>query len=107
MSLDVYLTAVRPTTVYECNITHNLCKMAREAGLYEAMWRPEDIGATLARHLIRPLTDGLAKLRAERQRMQEFNPPNGWGRYENLEQFAEQYLKACCDNPDAEVSVSR
>ena len=31
MSLDVTLTAVRPTTVYDANITHNLGAMAREA----------------------------------------------------------------------------
>ena len=31
MSLEVYLTATRPTTVYEANITHNLGKMAQEA----------------------------------------------------------------------------
>ena len=30
MSLDVYLTAVRSVTVYDCNITHNLGRMAEE-----------------------------------------------------------------------------
>jgi len=44
MSLDVYLTD--PTATYDTeslfssNITHNLRKMALEAGIYEALWRP-------------------------------------------------------------------
>lgn len=33
MSLDVYLTAVRPTTVYDANITHNLGSMAHDASV--------------------------------------------------------------------------
>ena len=40
MSLDVYLTAVRPTTVYESNITHNLGKMAAAAGIYSELLAP-------------------------------------------------------------------
>ena len=52
MSLDVYLTrkkwisydagntlAEEDETVYQANITHNLGKMAREAGIYEALWQ--------------------------------------------------------------------
>jgi hypothetical protein len=33
MSLDITLTAVRPTPVFDANITHNLSKMADENGL--------------------------------------------------------------------------
>jgi hypothetical protein len=33
MSLDVYLKAVRRTTVHQSNITHNLNTMAGEAGI--------------------------------------------------------------------------
>jgi hypothetical protein len=32
--------------VFDANITHNLNKMADAAGIYEACWRPEEIGAT-------------------------------------------------------------
>jgi hypothetical protein len=42
MSLDVYLTAVRKTTIYSSNITHNLGAMAQAAGIYQACWRHED-----------------------------------------------------------------
>ena len=107
MSLDVYLTATRPVEVYESNITHNLNKMAMEAGIYEALWRPEEIGITHAEQLIEPLTEGLAKLKADPDHYQKFNSPNGWGMYEHFVPFVEDYLNACKENPDAEVNVSR
>ena len=107
MSLDVYLTAVRPTEVYSRNITHNLNKMAMEAGIYEALWRPEEIGIVRADQLIEPLTVGLEKLKADPERFKEFNAPNGWGMYDNLINFVEDYLEACIKNPDAEVRACR
>jgi hypothetical protein len=107
MSLDVYLTAVRPTEVYSRNITHNLNKMAMEAGIYEALWRPEEIGIVRADQLIEPLTVGLEKLKADPEHYQKFNAPNGWGMYEHFVPFVEDYLQACKENPDAEVNVSR
>jgi hypothetical protein len=107
MSLDVYLTAVRPTEVYSRNITHNLNKMAMEAGIYEALWRPEEIGIVRADQLIEPLTVGLDKLKADPEHYQKFNAPNGWGMYEHFVPFVEDYLEACKENPDAEVNVSR
>jgi hypothetical protein len=48
MSLDVYLTAIRPTTVFDLNITHNLGEMARQANLYQCLWRPEEVPITHA-----------------------------------------------------------
>jgi len=107
MSLDVYLTAVRPTEVYSRNITHNLNKMAMEAGIYEALWRPEEIGIVRADQLIEPLTVGLEKLKADPEHYQKFNAPSGWGMYEHFVPFVEDYLQACKENPDAEVNVSR
>lgn len=107
MSLDVYLTVTKPTEVFEWNITHNLGQMAREAGIYEALWRPEEINVTTAEQLIEPLTVGLEKLKADPERFKEFNAPNGWGNYEGLLKFVEKYLEACIVYPDAEVRVCR
>jgi hypothetical protein len=42
----------RSNEVYSANITHNLGKMADEAGVYEALWRPEEIGVKTAFDLI-------------------------------------------------------
>lgn len=107
MSLDVSLIAVRPTEVYWANITHNLNTMAMEAGIYQALWRPEEIGITRAEQLIEPLTEGLNKLKADPDHFKQYNSPNGWGMYENFVPFVEKYLQACKENPDSEVSVSR
>lgn len=107
MSLDVTLQAWRLTSVYNANITHNLTAMADAAGIYKALWRPEDLGITKAAQLIPYLRPGLAALKASPARFKRFNSPNGWGVYENFVPFVERYLAACEDNPDAEVSVSR
>lgn len=107
MSLDVYLEAVRPTGVYWDNITHNLGVMAKEAGLYEALWRPDEVPIDSAAFLAVHLREGLARLKAEPERYRKLNPENGWGSYERLVEFVEKYIAACEANPDARIRVSR
>jgi hypothetical protein len=107
MSLDVYLNAVRLTSVYSDNITHNLNTMADKAGIYEILWHPDEIGITKASELIEPLGLGLGRLKEKPDYFKQFEASNGWGKYENLVKFVENYLSACMENPDAEISVSR
>lgn len=107
MSLDVYLTAVRKTEVFSANITHNLNKMAEEAGIYKHLWRPEEVGISTAAQLIEPLRDGLALMKSDPPRFKKHNPSNGWGSYEGFVPWVEAYLNECIENPDAEVSVCR
>lgn len=121
MSLDVYLTQSRDchcdecghkhtnpkACVFEKNITHNLNRMAEAAGIYNALWNPEKIGITKASQLIPILEEGLAKLKSDPEEYKEYNPDNGWGKYENLVDFTEDYLKACKELPDADISVSK
>lgn len=107
MSLWVSLTAIRPTEVYDANITHNLGKMADKAGIYEYLWRPEEKEVKVAEQLIYPLEKGLELLKKEPEYFKQFNPENGWGSYERLIEFVEKYLQACKDNPDADVRASR
>jgi len=107
MSLDVYLTAVRPTEVFSANVTHNLGKIADAAGIYKPLWRPDEIGITKAEQLIEPLRAGLLVLKADPEKFLALNPENGWGSYENFVPWVEAYLKACEENPDADVSVWR
>jgi len=153
MSLDVFLKT--PNTVrcdscghdqplslegqwtrYDANITHNLGGMAKAAGLYEALWRPDLVTAPpeaieqiraleakgqfseaevlrgklpqpRARDLVEILRAGVARLRADPVKYRARNPDNGWGTYEGLIRFTEDYLSACEANPDAVVEVSR
>lgn len=103
MSLDVYLTKA----VYSANITHNLNNMAEAAGIYMALWRPEDMGYGRAEDLIEPLSEGLIKLLADPDYYKQFNPPNGWGSYEGLVEFVTEYLEACKQNREARIRASR
>jgi hypothetical protein len=93
--------------LFTANITHNLNKMAMDAGIYKALWRPEEIGAKKARDLVDQLTQGLDLLRKDPERFKRFNPENGWGKYETLVEFVERYLTACTAFPSADVSVWR
>jgi hypothetical protein len=93
--------------VYSSNITHNMGRMAGECGLYEPLWRPDEIGIAKAKQLIKPLQEGLARLNSDYDKLQEFNPENGWGNYDGLLQFTAQYLAACMRWPEAKVRVWR
>ena len=140
MSLDVYLTRKKWVSydegkshteeseeLYSANITHNLNKMADEAGIYNALWRPyrlksdyhiaendhdaqyifESQQTTKASEIIPLLEKGLADLKARPEYFEKFNSANGWGMYKHFVPFVEKYLKACKEYPDAIVEVSR
>ena len=112
-------------TVFSANITHNLSEMAIHAGLYNVLWRPylltgyketgdhtkdweyEDSCDIKAKMLIKPIEKGLRQLKSYPERFKKYNPENGWGRYEGLVEFTEDYLTACREHPDAKVEVSR
>jgi hypothetical protein len=107
MSLNVYLYAIKPCEVFNSNLTHNFGKMATEAGIYDYIWRPDKIGIGRAGELIIPLKIGLMKMQSEPQRFKKFDALDGWGTYEQLVPWLENYLHACIEFPDAEVRVSR
>ena len=93
--------------VFSNNITHNLGSMAGAAGVYKALWRPEEVGVKQAKQLVPLLKDGLAVLQSDPEKFKKLNPDNGWGDYDGLCNFVAAYLEACMRHPDAEVSVWR
>lgn len=109
MGLDVYLEGIpkEPILLYSGGVTHNLTRMAQEAGLYYALWRPDEHGYTHAHQLVPILTEGLRLLKNEPNRFSTFNPTNGWGDYDGFVEFVEKYLIACTSYPDATVRVWR
>lgn len=113
MSLDVDLMVTQPVSVYSANITHNLGRMAAvvdvgdDLTLYQILWRPDEIPLTTARQLIVYLAQGMNVLLDDADRLRDYNPENGWGNYNNLLNFTKEYLVACMENPDAELSISR
>jgi hypothetical protein len=107
MSLDVYLEDQDGEQLYWRNIPHNLNTMAGTAGLYECLWRPDEVGITTAHQLIEPISKGIAFLAAHRHVCEQDNPVNGWGNWEDLYDFCCSYLKACTEHPLSSVCVSR
>lgn len=122
MGLAVYLEDDKPITVentcYACGhvttekilkeyfsnrITHNLARMANECGLYEVIWRPEKNDIQTAKQLIPFLKEGLKVLQEDEEKLFHLEPENGWGSYEYLVRFVEQYLDACERFPNSTV----
>jgi hypothetical protein len=93
--------------VCDVNITHNLGEMAEAAGIYYALWRPEEKGYILAKDIISVLEEGLKKLKKSPKKYKKFDSPNGWGLYEHFVPFVEEVLSACKQYPNAEIRVSR
>lgn len=105
MSLDISLVRNQPTTVYSSNITHNLTRMADEAGIYKHLWEPEENSYTLASQLIGPLENALTLLKSDPERFKKYNAPNNWGVYEDFVNFIEKYLDACKQYPNATIEI--
>ena len=119
MSLDVYLKIENrkcecgqnninvDEEVFEANITHNLTRMASEAGIYKHLWRPEELNITKAKDLIKPLTDGLKDMKSRPDHYKKFNADNGWGVYNDFIPWIEKYLEACIEYPEATIYINR
>lgn len=110
MSLWIYLnypTATYNTEpLYEANITHNLGEMADKAGMYYALWHPDQIGMKRAKEIIPIIESGLEKLKEQPEYFKQFNSPNGWGMYEHFIPFVEKYLEALKEYPESVIETS-
>ena len=106
MSLDLSLV-LNNNEVWCWNITHNLNKMALEAGLYEYVWQPEENEIYFAEQMIDYLKAGIYRLKNNPGLYKEFNPDNGWGDYDGFLLFIESYLVECERNPLATIESSR
>jgi len=107
MSLDIWLEEEVVTRVVSMNITHNLAEMAEEAGIYECLWRPAEVGVSVGADLIAPLDRAVAEMTADPDRFRKFDAPNGWGTYDDFLPWLEELLQGCKDHPNARVRVCR
>lgn len=113
MSLDVSLyenccsACGRSDRVFSRNITHNLVPMAKAAGIYDAVWRPDEIGITTAKQVAQACRDGFGDLFSNPKKYHTYDPENGWGDYDDLVRFMSVYLSACAKWPDALVEALR
>jgi len=81
--------------------------MAGKAGIYKALWRPEELEATRAEDILLILEKGYTDLKRKPEYFKKFNPENGWGSYDGLVSFVERYLDACKEYPKAIIYISR
>ena len=115
MSLDVYLTYEIDTggkpyssELFSSNYTHNCGEMAKAAGIYQYVWRPDECpDVKLAGDLIAPLAKGIQEMTDNPSKFIAMNPKNKWGSYETFLPWLKEYLQACKDYPKASVHVSR
>jgi len=121
MSLDLYFlepekvskTCIHCDSVYETeeeienfNITHNLSKMAKEAGIYDCLWHPVSNGFIFAHQLVLPLEKGLVKLKENPSKYKIFSADNGWGTYEQFLPWIEKVLNFCKEYPNSIIKSS-
>ena len=99
MSLDISIFETRRVDVCGMNITHNLGRMADEAGLYAALWRPSENDITIADDLIPILEDGIQAMKDEPEHFKKFDAKNGWGTYDNFLPWLEELLLKCKEFP--------
>lgn len=79
--------------VWHENITHNLGNMASHVPVYNStlyyyLWHPSDIGIKYVNQYYKnAIKTGYEYIKDNREYLEKFNPPNGWGTYENLLRF--------------------
>jgi len=104
MSLDIGLYVevdtggdeLRNIELYSANYTGNVCPMWIEAGVYEALYESDGVGAAA---IIPILEDGIADMESNPRTYIAMNPPNGWGDSVGALRFLRRLLAACKDNP--------
>jgi hypothetical protein len=104
---DVNLYEEETNVVFHGNITHNLNRMAKFLGVYEVLWRPDEIGIFYANEVINPLREAIHKMKLTPDEYKKYNPANGWGSYEQLLELMEKYLEVCYIFPQSKIEISR
>lgn len=89
------------------NITHNCGNMAVWAGIYMALWYPEEIEAKKAKDIIPLLEAGVKRMEDNPEECANREAKNGWGTYDAFLPWVRKVLKACKEHPEAEIEVSR
>jgi hypothetical protein len=92
---------------FDAYVTHNLIEMAKNCGIYVAVWRPEEINIKEAYQLIIPIEDAIDELKSYPEKFQFWQPKNGFGTYIGFLKFLEKYVEVCKKYPNAIIEVSR
>lgn len=104
MSADYWLTidtgGPEPATVAEIrNVTYNNGPVLRAAGFPD--WHALiEAPASEAAGMLRSVAD---KLRSDPEQFKAYDPPNGWGGYEDAIDFVEDFAAKCAAHPRATI----
>ena len=110
MSLDLYFTkliAGEGVDYDDFNITHSVCPMAREAGVYDVLWHPEKNGIERAGDLVRPISVALGEMEIDPERFKKYDDPRGWGTYDQFLNWLYDVLEFCEERRDWIVAADR
>lgn len=108
---DVPVDSYTSNEFWHGNITHNLTEMAENClsfdeygqyyDLYDLLWKDTQTPFTgdYLNVYIAHLSYCLYVLKNDPEHYKKFNPPNGWGTYEQLCDFVESFIHALVDMP--------
>lgn len=109
---DVPVDTYVSNEVWSGNITHNLTEMAEDCLSFEEEYQHYTLYGLLWRETQQPFTGDylnvyiahlaycLYVLKNNPKRFKKFNPENGWGTYEQLVNFVEDFIKALITMPE-------
>lgn len=105
MSLDLSLICgCCKRAAFETNITHNLGKMFRDAGVYDILWHGDD---RRAGEQVAALEAAVTMMEADPERFSALSASNGWGTYEQALPWLREVVTAFKEYPDATLRCSR
>lgn len=102
---DIQEIEIETNEFWHENITHNLNEMASGCvswdgfSLYQLLWG-ESLPNFKKWTYISHLSECLNILKNDPKHFKKFNPENGWGTYEQLCKFVEDFIKALIDMPE-------
>ena len=97
----------RSDEVESMNITHNLGVMARAAGIYDIVWRPEENGIERAGQIVGRLNEAILNMSNNPQKYKEHDEETGWGTYEQFVPWLRKLRDVCEQYPNAKIEASR
>ncbi|PQP80284.1 hypothetical protein C0Q44_28130 [Paenibacillus sp. PCH8] len=104
MSLDIRLTVENEANVVDKNITHNLTRMWKEAGVYEVLYKSD---GKVSNEVLPTLKHGLKQLLTERERFKQDNRSNGARHYKIAILWLAVLVEELIKYPDGTIRIDR
>lgn len=82
------------------NVTYNNSKIFAAIGAH-----PDDYEGKTGQEAQVLVESAIAKLKQDREQLQNLEPSNGWGGINDSLDFLEKLLKACIEHPKATIQV--